>query len=129
MNVFYYFKVTIFITLSDLTRYQYPPRETLETSRCDYKDYQFRSRGVLQLRGLTKDGRIVVVAKYLMPWRLITSRSDLINGLHLQVKTDLNQVKGSLEITKRRNIDTFLNEDIQVDFTQRRRGIFIFYAI
>lgn len=122
-------QVGIFCTLSDLTRFDYPPPEAQETSRCDFRNYQVRCRGVMHIKGLTKDGRIVINTKYFLPWRLIPSRTDMMNGITLYLKTDHNQIKGSVEVVKRYNVANFLNEDIQIDLSRKNRGIFVFTLI
>lgn len=126
-NLFLNLQVGIFCTLSDLTRFDYPPAEVQETSRCELRDYQIKCRGVMHIKGVTKDSRVVVETKSFLPWRLVPSRTDLVNGVNLFVKTDHNQIKGSVEVVKRHNAaDNFVNEDIQLDLSRKSRGIFVF---
>ncbi|CAL8072688.1 unnamed protein product [Orchesella dallaii] len=119
-------EIGIFCVLSDLTRFEYPPAEEFENSTCEINDYRVRCRGALRLRGITKDGRVVVETKYLMPWRLQPSRTDLLTGVALYVRTSINENKGSVLIDKRHNAENFMTEDIQIDLSRKNRGMFVF---
>lgn len=127
--LFSYSQVGIFCTLSDLTRFEYPAPEVIETSRCDVRDYQITCRGVCHIKGITKDGSIVIKASYFLPWRLISSRVEIISGTQLQLKTDRNQLKGSVQVVKRQHAENFRNEDIQIDLSGRGKGIFVFTVV
>lgn len=103
------------------------PSEIRERCCCYVKAYKIQCRGAMNIKGVTREGQVVVETDKFLLRRFACKTIRLRNGKRIEVISN-GKIQGSVKVTRRLEPDHFTRDDIHLAKYRiwRIKKIFVF---